>query len=72
MHSRFFGVALLFAVPVCTPPVTAQSYPVKSVRVVVPRPPGGSNEMVARLVMQKVGEVFGKPFMINRRLRPNP
>lgn len=45
----------------------AQAYPSKAVRVVIPWPPGGSNETVGRLVMQKVAEVLGKPFVIDLR-----
>ena len=32
----------------------AQDYPVKSVRVIIPWPPGGSNDIVGRLVAQKM------------------
>jgi len=32
----------------------AQQYPVKPVRVVIPWPPGGSNDVVGRIVAQKL------------------
>ena len=35
-------------------PVQAQNYPSKPVRVLIPWPPGGSNDVAGRIVMQKV------------------
>ena len=35
--------------------VSAQSYPSKPVRVVIPWPPGGSNDVVGRIVNQQAG-----------------
>ena len=45
----------------------AQNYPVKTVRVVIPWPPGGSNDIVGRLVMQKMSENLGQQFIIDNR-----
>ena len=45
----------------------AQNYPAKTVRVVVPWPPGGSNDIVARLVAQKLAENTGQQFIIDNR-----
>ena len=45
----------------------AQDYPAKPVRVVVPFPPGGGTDTVARLVMQKVSEHLGGNFPIENR-----
>src|SRR5688572_21535997 len=47
--------------------VAAQAYPVKSVRVVIPWPPGGSNDAVGRLVMQKLSESLGQQFVVDNR-----
>jgi tripartite-type tricarboxylate transporter receptor subunit TctC len=47
--------------------VQAQNYPAKVVRVVIPWPPGGSNDVVGRLVMQKVSEALGQQFVIDNR-----
>ena len=46
---------------------TVQAYPVKPVRVVIPWPPGGSNDVVGRLVMQKLSEWMGQQFVIDNR-----
>jgi tripartite-type tricarboxylate transporter receptor subunit TctC len=45
----------------------AQDYPAKPVRVVVPFPPGGGTDIVARLVMQKLGGQIGGSFVIENR-----
>lgn len=47
--------------------VQAQNYPAKVVRVVIPWPPGGSNDVVGRVVMQKVSEALGQQFVIDNR-----
>src|SRR4029079_19809849 len=45
----------------------AQSYPAKPVRVVIPWPPGGSNDIVGRIVAQKLSELTGQQFVIDNR-----
>ena len=48
-------------------PVHAQDYPAKPVRVVVPFPPGGGTDVVARMVMQKLSERLNANFVIENR-----
>jgi tripartite-type tricarboxylate transporter receptor subunit TctC len=45
----------------------AQAYPVKPVRVIIVFPPGGSNDVVGRIVFQKVGELMKQQFVIDNR-----
>ena len=45
----------------------AQAWPERPVRVIVPFPPGGATEAVARLVAQHYQEVFGQPFVVESR-----
>lgn len=45
----------------------AQSYPSKPVRVVVPYPPGGPTDIVARVLFQQVAESTGQQFLIDNR-----
>jgi tripartite-type tricarboxylate transporter receptor subunit TctC len=55
-------MALLFAGP-----ILAQSFPAKPVRVVVPYPPGGPTDIVARVLFQQVAEATGQQFLIDNR-----
>ncbi len=45
----------------------AQAYPTKPVRVVIPWPPGGANDVVGRIVAQRLGEQTGQQFVIDNR-----
>jgi len=45
----------------------AQDYPNKPVKLVVPYPPGGPTDIVARVVAQKLQEQMGQPFVIDNR-----
>jgi len=47
--------------------VGAQVYPSKPVRVVIPWPPGGGNDIAGRIVMQKMSESMGQQFTIDNR-----
>jgi tripartite-type tricarboxylate transporter receptor subunit TctC len=49
------------------PTFRAQEYPVKPVRLVVPFPPGGGTDIVARLITQKLPERLGANFLIDNR-----
>src|SRR5687768_2047146 len=59
------SVALAFAaLPALAP---AQSYPTKPVRLIVPFPPGGSNDIVGRLMAQELTEKLGKQVVVDNR-----
>jgi tripartite-type tricarboxylate transporter receptor subunit TctC len=49
------------------PPLAAQPYPHRTVSVVVPYPAGGSVDVVARLVVQKLNESMGQNFIVENR-----
>src|SRR6185503_12607173 len=46
---------------------TAQNYPVRPVRVIVPASPGDSCDILTRLIGQKVGERLGQQFAADNR-----
>ena len=52
-------------------PAVAQSFPVKPVRLVVPFAPGGTNDVLGRIVGDKLAERLGQPFVIDNRAGAN-
>ncbi|MGH8663172.1 MAG: Bug family tripartite tricarboxylate transporter substrate binding protein [Burkholderiales bacterium] len=48
-------------------PCMAQSYPVKPVRVLIVFPPGGSNDVTARIVFSKMAAITGQQFVLENR-----
>lgn len=50
------------------PPAHAQAYPSKTVRVIVPYPAGGGNDVVARMLGQRLGELMGQSFIVENRV----
>jgi tripartite-type tricarboxylate transporter receptor subunit TctC len=45
----------------------AQEYPVRPVRMVVPFPPGGGTDLIARIVSTKLSQVMGWQFIVENR-----
>jgi len=60
-------LAACVAAMACTLALHAQTYPSRPIRLVVPFPPGGSSDGVARVVVQKFSEGLGQPVVIENR-----
>lgn len=45
----------------------AQPWPARPVTVVVPYPPGGTNDIVARLYAERLGKILGESFLVDNR-----
>src|SRR6266852_9024584 len=56
---------LLFALATAT--AHAQAYPAKAVRLIIPFPPGGSNDVVGRVIAAQLGERLGQSVVIDNR-----
>jgi tripartite-type tricarboxylate transporter receptor subunit TctC len=50
-----------------TTTVAAQEYPTKPVRIIVPFPPGGINDVVARVIATQLSGRLGKQFIVDNR-----
>src|SRR3954447_25688551 len=66
--TRFVSVALALTIlGVGAAPALSQGYPAKTVTVIVPYPPGGSVDGVARILVQKLNETMGQHFIVENR-----
>ncbi len=62
------GLALAAVlVSLIAPPATADTWPSRPIRLIVPSPPSGSGDTIGRLVAQKLGETLGQQFVVENR-----
>lgn len=59
-----FLAAMLLAAGASHGQQSANGYPARQVRIVVPYPPGGPTDLIARLVAQKLGDSLGQSFFV--------
>jgi len=53
------------------PSTLAQGYPNKPIRLIVPFPPGGGNDVIGRIIAQKLTERFGQQVVVDNRAGAN-
>lgn len=63
--SRIFKLAA--ALMAISTAAAAQDYPSRAIRMIIPFPPGGSNDVVGRMVATKLGEKLGKQVVVDNR-----
>ncbi len=65
---RFISLLTVLAAGLSAPTFAADAaYPAKSIRFVVPYAPGGSSDVIARILGVKAGELLGQTFVIDNR-----
>jgi len=70
MKALVFRIAALVALALCAAgpqAAFAQSWPAKPVKFVVPYPPGGSTDPMARMIGAKLSDSLGQPFVVENR-----
>jgi tripartite-type tricarboxylate transporter receptor subunit TctC len=60
-------VAAALALLLFAPSVSAQQYPSKVVKLIVPQAPGGATDVFARAIGQKLSERWGQPVVVENR-----
>ena len=61
------GLMAILCAMVAAPAVLAQEYPSRTIRLVVPFPPGGTTDIVARMIAERLGAATGRPLVIENR-----
>ena len=64
---RAIGIALLAAASAAH----AQSFPSRPIRLISPYPPGGGNDVLARLIADKMGDALGQRVIVDNRAGAN-
>jgi tripartite-type tricarboxylate transporter receptor subunit TctC len=65
--ARVILCCMAWAAAVVPQVLHAQAFPSKPIRMIVPWPPGGGTDIVARTVAQKMGENLGQPVIIENK-----
>ena len=63
---HLIGSACALCIGICLQ-AGAQPYPIKAVTLIVPQTAGGTNDIIARLMAQKLGENLGQSFIVDNR-----
>lgn len=61
------GCATLVALTLVNPVTRADEYPTRTIRIVVPYPPGAFNDQLARVLAQRLNQSWGQPVVVDNR-----
>ena len=64
---RLIGIAIAAVVAMLAGPTSAQQWPARSVKLLVPYPAGGNVDSAARIIADKLQEKLGQPFIIENK-----
>uniref|UniRef100_C5D0T9 Tripartite tricarboxylate transporter substrate binding protein n=1 Tax=Variovorax paradoxus (strain S110) TaxID=543728 RepID=C5D0T9_VARPS len=67
MERRFFAALVFGLIAAANWPVAAQTYPAHPVKLVIPVPPGGSADVVGRLLANAASAELGQPVIVDNR-----
>lgn len=67
MYSALVGILLGFTLAAAAAPALAQGYPTKPLRFIVTQGPGGTSDILARAIAEKLGLALGQQVIVDNR-----
>ena len=67
LNPRLVAIATWAFAIALFPQVHAQDFPSRPIHIIVPLPPGGSNDVLARILGQKMSEAFNQPVVVENK-----
>lgn len=67
IRSLFKALAISASLAALPGLATAQAYPTRPIKIIVPAPPGGAIDVIARVVGDKIGASMGQPVIVENK-----